>query len=137
LRGAGVAGYRLNPKYALVLEGTFAQDMPDVDDKVPRMGEGPVVTIADRSIIISEKFVDFIVKSAKETKIPHQLKRPLLGGTDAGRIHLQREGILSGVISIPCRYIHSPIGLASKKDVEGGKKLAEEVILNLQKGKYI
>ncbi|TFF99575.1 MAG: M42 family peptidase, partial [Promethearchaeota archaeon] len=47
-----------------------------------------------------------------------QHKKPLYGGTDAGRIAITRGGVRSAVVSVPCRYIHSPISLLVVKDIE-------------------
>jgi len=54
----------------------------------------------------------------------------MYGGTDAGKIHISREGVPSSVISVPCRYIHSPTSLLKLDDVENTIKLVDAFIRN-------
>ncbi|MBN1620513.1 M42 family metallopeptidase [candidate division WOR-3 bacterium] len=130
LRGAGVLGERINPKAALVLEGTGAADFPQEDEDLdlpsyPCLGKGVVVTLSDNSILVSRKLIDLIEKVAKEKKIKYQFKQPQIGGTDAGRIHISRKGIPCAIFSVPSRYIHSPVSIASLSDYRETLKLAE------------
>lgn len=119
LRGARAAAFRLSPKLALAIEGTIGADVPGVPEaKRPvRLGQGPAITLADRSIIVNPKFVRFLERVAEEEGIPYQHKLPLYGGTDAGAIHLERGGVLAGVVSVPCRYIHSPVSTLRPSDL--------------------
>ena len=83
--------------------------MPGIppERRVARQGCGPAITVADRSIIVSRKFVSTLENLAKKLNVPCQHKAPIYGATDAGEIHVSREGVLAGVLSVPCRYIHS------------------------------
>lgn len=118
LRGARVAAYDINPDVAFALEGTIADDLPKDKDTSPttEVGKGPAITFMDRSVIPDKRLVRLLVDTAEAHGIPYQFRRALGGGTDAGRIHLAREGIPSAVISVPCRYIHSPAALLSPED---------------------
>ncbi|MBN2362856.1 M42 family metallopeptidase [candidate division WOR-3 bacterium] len=121
LRGAGVIGERIDPKAAIVLEGTGAADFPPDDEELdlpsyPSLGKGAVVTLTDRSISVGKKMIDIIEKTAKENRIKYQFKQPQIGGTDAGRIHVSRKGIPCAIFSVPSRYIHSPVSIASLSD---------------------
>ncbi len=129
LRGAKTAAFQVQPTVALALEGTVAADTPGTPKhKNPtRMGRGPAVTVADRSIIVHPKLARFIEQTAKEMKIPCQIKTPSFGATDAGAIHLSGGGVLTGVISIPCRYIHSPNIVMNLDDFDHTVKLVTEV----------
>ncbi|HQM38145.1 MAG: M42 family metallopeptidase [Candidatus Bipolaricaulis anaerobius] len=120
LRGAKAAAYRIAPKLALALEGTIGADMPGVPEaKQPvRLGHGPAITLADRSITVKPKLARFLEKIADENGIGYQYKLPAYGSTDAGAIHLERGGILTGVVSVPCRYIHSPVSTLYLSDLE-------------------
>ncbi|MCD5408091.1 M42 family metallopeptidase [Candidatus Bipolaricaulota bacterium] len=120
LRGAKAAAYRIAPRLALALEGTIGADFPGVPQaKQPvRLGQGPAITLADRSIIVSPRLVRFLEETAEREGIPYQYKLPAYGGTDAGAIHLERGGILAGVLSVPCRYIHSPVSTLFLSDLE-------------------
>jgi len=125
LRGARTAAYQINPDIAIALEGTIGADMPGVPahKRATTLGLGPAISVADRSIIVSPKLVQAIENVAEKEKIPWQHKKPLFGGTDAGAIHLMRGGILTGVISVPCRYIHSPLSLMRLDDFENTVRL--------------
>jgi endoglucanase len=125
LRGAKVAAYRVAPKLALALEGTIGADMPGVPEaKQPvRLGHGPAITLADRSITVTPRLARFLEKIADENRIPYQYKLPAYGSTNAGAIHLERGGILAGVVSVPCRYIHSPVSTLYLADLDATIKL--------------
>jgi putative aminopeptidase FrvX len=125
LRGAQVAAYAVEPDVAFALEGTICDDMPKKKDVSPttELGAGPAITIMDRSFIADRDLVKLLVETAKELSIPYQFKQPGLGGTDAGAIHLAKEGIPSVTVSVPCRYIHSPVCLLSLEDFENTVRL--------------
>lgn len=125
LRGARAAAFRIGPKLALALEGTIGADIPDVPEaKQPvRLGQGPAITLADRSITVNPKLVRFLERVAEKERIPYQYKLPAYGSTNAGPIHLERGGTLAGVVSVPCRYIHSPISTLLLSDLEATIKL--------------
>ncbi|MHA1713023.1 MAG: M42 family metallopeptidase [Candidatus Ranarchaeia archaeon] len=118
-RGAATGAYTLQPDVAIAVETTTAADVPNVapKDNPTSLGQGPAVTIADRSLIAHPRVVQQLIKVAESHNLPWQYKKPLTGGTDAGKIHLVRGGIPSGVVSIPCRYIHSPVSVLSPVDL--------------------
>ncbi|MEW6685291.1 MAG: M42 family metallopeptidase [Candidatus Edwardsbacteria bacterium] len=134
LRGARVAGFSVEPDIAFALEGTAAGDAPQKKDLSPAtiLGRGPAITTMDRSIICDKELVELLVKTAEEKKIPYQFKRPGVGGTDVGRIHLAKEGAKGGVVAVPCRYIHSPVSLANKEDIDNTIKLMKETLKKLE-----
>ena len=72
--------------------------------------------------------LDKLKELANELKIPWQYKKPAYGGTDAGRIAITRSGVRSAVVSVPCRYIHSPISLLELKDIERTCDLIEAFV---------
>ncbi len=127
LRGATVAARALNPDAAIVLECTTAFDLPnpsdDADDALRDshnpttiLGKGPALTLMDRSIIVSPKIVQFLRDTAAEENIPYQVKTRMGGGTDGGAIHMANGGVLTAVVSVPCRYIHTPLALMNRTD---------------------
>lgn len=127
LRGARIAAYRVSPQIAIAVDTTASAEWPIEKDlsQSPQIGKGPVITIADRSIICDTKLVSLLVETAKKNGIIHQFKKPMVGGTDAGPIHLTKEGIRAAVMSIAARYIHSPLSIASRKDIEAGIELLQ------------
>ena len=130
LRGAGTAAFSVDPDLALALDVTIAGDVPGVReyDTSVKMGKGPSLTVSDSGVITHPKIMRWILDTAAEEKIPIQLESGLLGSTDAARISLTRQGIPSGTISIPTRYIHSPVGILNLIDIENTAKLAAAAI---------
>lgn len=135
LRGARVAAHRINPDVAFALEGTMADDMPKKEDVSPatELGKGPAVTIMDRSFIPDKRLVRLLIDAAKANDIPLQFRRSTAGGTDAGAIHLTRTGVPSVTVSIPCRYIHSPVAVMSLKDFDHAVSLMKAALVALPK----
>ncbi|MGQ9625911.1 MAG: M42 family metallopeptidase [Anaerolineae bacterium] len=133
LRGARVAAYAIEPDAAFVLESTVCDDLPKKKDTSPgtRMGKGPAITIADRAFIAAKGLVKLLVETAETEGIPYQFKQPNVGSTDAGAIHLAREGVPTAAVSIPTRYIHSPASLLSLKDFENTLKLMRAALSRL------
>ena len=135
LRGATIAAFQLYPDVGIALDVTVAGDVPGVKEvEAPaKIRAGPALTVADAGLITHPKVLRLFIDSAEENKIPYQLETGLRGTTDAARIALTREGVPSGVISIPTRYIHSPASLLSLKDVENAVKLAVAAVKNVAK----
>jgi len=106
------------PVLALAVEGTIGADMPGIaeESQPTRLGRGPALSVADRSIVVSPKVVRLLEKLADEGGIPYQYKLPTYGSTDAGAIHLSRSGLPTVSISVPGRYGHSPVMLARLED---------------------
>ncbi len=130
LRGARIAGYRLKPDCALAIEVTSANDQPSDREKnrSPLLRRGPVITITDQSVFCDRDLTEKIIAVAEAENIPYQLKPPMVGGTDAGSVHLQHTGIKSAVISLPARYIHSPCAIATYSDLRLMNRLLPKVI---------
>ncbi len=135
LRGAGAAAFRVDPDLAIALDVTIAGDTPGVRefDTTVKMGKGPALTITDSGLITSSKILQWLTSSAEDGKIPFQIEAGLMGSTDAARISLTRQGIPCGNISIPTRYIHSPVGMLNLKDIENSAKLTVAAIKNAAK----
>jgi endoglucanase len=134
LRGARVAAFAVEPDVAFALEGTVCDDSPKKKDVSPttRLGEGPAITIADRSFIADKRLVDLLIETARENRIPYQIKQPMVGGTDAGRIHITKEGIPSVAVAVPTRYIHTPVSLFDLKDFENTVALMTKALPRLR-----
>jgi putative aminopeptidase FrvX len=135
LRGARVAAYAANPALAFILECTAADDLPSLDDDAPegfpRLGNGPAITIMDRSFIADRRLVDLLVTTAETESIPHQFKRPGIGGTDAGAVHQARAGVPAVAVSVPARYIHAPAAILDLADFWNTVKLMEATLQRL------
>lgn len=114
LRGAKVASYNINPDFCYVLESTTCLDFPTVplNKKVTKVGSGPALTIADRTTYANKQLNEKFAENAEK----YQYKLSPMGGNDAGAIHL--NGIKTSSVSIPARYIHSPVSVVSFEDVK-------------------
>ena len=127
LRGARTAAHRINPDIALVIEATTCSNVHGFEkhEQVTQMNGGAAVTFMDRTTIVNRDFCKWLYALAEKNGIKVQYKCSTSGGNDAGRIHLQRCGIKTASISVPCRYLHSPCSIASMEDIKSVKKLAE------------
>jgi putative aminopeptidase FrvX len=133
LRGARVAAYAVDPDCAIALEGTIADDLPKKKDVSPtsQLGAGPVISLMDHSFIAHPGMLRHMLAVAEEKGIPHQFKQPGIGGTDAGAIHLTKEGVPSLAVAVPCRYIHAPVALLNLKDLDNTVALVRETLRTL------
>ncbi len=132
LKGARTSSFGIAPDIGIAVDVTHAT-MPGVSsDEVPiKIGEGPVLGVGATA---NPKVYRHIMEVAKKKKIPLQIEaNPSWSGTDADIIQLARDGVATAVISIPERYMHSPVELISKKDVNNTIKLIKEALKNIGK----
>jgi putative aminopeptidase FrvX len=128
LKGARTSAYALDPDCAIATDVTIPGDHPGIEmkDAPVEMGKGPVITIVDssgRGLIANRKVVSWLKTAADENSIPVQLEVGSGGTTDATAIHLTKGGIPSTTISIPSRYIHSPVEVIDCRDLEAAVRL--------------
>jgi len=125
MKGATVATNRVQPDLAFVLEGTIASDVPNVPPHkhVTELGRGPAIRVMDRTVIVQEKLLEYMINIAEENKIKYQLQLSPTSGTDAAEISIRGKGAPVGIISVPSRYIHTPSSLAKIGDIEETIKL--------------
>ncbi len=83
---------------------------------------------AGRGIIVSGKVKELIFSAAKENNIKYQVDVVEGGMTDGAVIYMNREGVLTGVLSVACRYIHAPSGVFHMDDVDAAINLAVKVL---------
>ena len=128
LRGAKCAAFSIEPDFAIVVETTTAADIPNVsqDKKVCFVGEGAVISFMDRRTIYDKQLVD-VAMSCTDGDIKVQLKQAVAGGNDAGAIQTSKGGVRTLAVSLPCRYLHSPCGLISAKDLNSAQAVIASV----------
>ncbi len=138
LVGAGPASYTIKPDYALIIEGTVCHEEPKLEShQIPtKLGLGPAISIMDRTTIFDSSFRKTIVEIAEKNKIPYQYRKTNMGGNDAGKIHTANTGCISGGISIPTRYIHSPSSLMSKVDYDNTLALLLAILKEYKEDKF-
>lgn len=134
LRGARTSAYGISPDVGIAIDVTFATDFPSVEKKKIgdiKIGGGPVIA---RGPNINHKVFNLLVKTAKEEKILYQIEgQPRGTGTDANVMQLTKAGVATGLVSIPNRYMHTPVELINLKDLENIAKLICGFILRLNK----
>lgn len=130
LRGAKTSAYSINPDVGIAVDVTSTGDTPKARTMAVKLGAGPAIKVKDGSVICHPKVKDLMIDRAEDIDIPYQMEVLEWGGTDAGAIHLTREGIPSGAVSIPCRYVHSANEMVDEKDLENGVKLLVKILEN-------
>jgi putative aminopeptidase FrvX len=119
LFGARTSAFELRPDIAIAVDVTHATDAPGVDEKelgVHPLGSGPVI---GRGSTLSPKVFDLLVETAEAEAIEYSIAASGRStGTDADAIQIARSGIPTGLVSIPLRYMHSPVEMVDLQDVE-------------------
>ncbi len=132
LRGAMTSAYKVTPDIGISLDVTIAYDYPSGSNET-KLGKGPCLVVTDSSMIGHVGLRKYVMNLCKELNIPYQLSYLNRGGTDAGKIHLNKEGCPSIAICIPCRYLHSHTSIIHEDDYNNTVKLITEIIKRLDK----
>lgn len=131
LRGAKTAAYGIDPEYAIVVDVTSACDWQGAAKTGSAvLGGGAAIKVMDTSVICHPEMVDKLSALATEKEIKAQMDVLTKGGTDAGVIHQNRLGVITGGVSIPCRYPHTPTSMVELADVESCIKLMTTFVEN-------
>ena len=132
-RGAKTITYLVEPDACIVLEVDIAGDVPGIkpSEALTKMGKGPGLITYDASMIPNQPFKELVILTAQQAQIPLQLSQVNGGGTDAGRIHINKQGCPCVVVTIPTRHIHSHVGILSLEDVEKTILLIIELLKRL------
>ncbi len=140
VRGGRVIGGTIKPDVYIAVEGTAAGEGPPSwigRDASPstELGKGPALSILDHSHIADPAWFEFVQAVAVEERIPHQFKRYLTGGTESSVVQRSMAGVRVVTVSVPVRYIHSPVGILDKGDYRNLKRLIAAVIRRLEEFK--
>ncbi len=133
LRGAKTSSFGIDPQVGIAVDVGFATDVPGVEKKQwgdSKLGGGPMLQKnADINPVLLKKFLD----TAKKKRIPFQLEcgHRASGGTDTAMIQLNRSGVATALVSIPNRYMHTPVEMCDLRDAEHAAKLIAETVLTL------
>ena len=132
-RGAAAGAYTTTPDIAVILETTTAGDICGVEgeQRACALGDGPVISYMDRGTVYDHDLYQLAMDTAGENGIPAQTKTLVAGGNDASSI--QRTGAGSRVLAIsaPTRYLHSPVDVLDRNDVENMRKLLNVLLPKL------
>lgn len=134
LRGAGVAAAQLDPDIAIIFEATTAADLAGSAgaERCCELGKGAVISFMDGRTIYDKALYDLAVSLCTAQDIPWQTKTKIAGGNDAGAIQSAGRGARVLAVSVPCRYLHSPLSVIRYPDAEACEKLAFAMISALQ-----
>lgn len=134
LRGAGVAANTAAPEFAVVIEATTAADVAGCKgtDAVCQLGNGAVISFMDGRTIYDAALYQKAADTAQQLGIPWQTKTRIAGGNDAGAIQSAAGGVRVLAVSIPCRYLHSPVSVVKLSDAEACEQLAAALIPMIQ-----
>jgi endoglucanase len=132
LRGARTSAFGIDPQAGIAIDVGHATDTPGVEKT--RAGDfacnkGPIVC---RGANINPVLYEMIVDAAKKAKIAIQIEGTPGGtGTDANAIQINRAGVAAGLVSVPCRYMHSPCEVISLKDLDQASDLLAALLLRM------
>ena len=138
MKGARGSEVAIEPNVALALDVCVATDFPGAESTHMdiKLGKGPAITIVDasgRGLIATKNVVRWLKETAEKNDIPYQLEVAEGGTTDATAIQLTKAGIPSGVVSIPARYIHSPVEVVDMRDMENSANLVAKALERAEK----
>jgi len=118
-KGAKPVTYSIDPQAALIIETTTAADTPLAAEKgrICELKSGPAISFMDGGTVYDREYYCKAFGLAAENNIPCQPKSGVVGGNDAGSVHVSREGVRTLAVNIPCRYLHSANCVAAKQDI--------------------
>ena len=132
LRGPHTSAFGVDPLIAVAVDVTFTSDHPQTSKH--EIGEialngGPVITIGGHS---NPRVYHILVTAADEAGIAYQIDPQASGtGTDTDVIQVSRAGVATGLVSIPCRYLHTGSEIVSLKDIDEIAELLSRFVLAL------
>ena len=133
LRGAKTSAFGIDPQVGIAVDVTFATDCPTIEKKQNGevvVGGGPVIA---RGPNMNNKLVNALVKTAKDHEVAYQIcAEGRITGTDANMIQVNRSGVATGLVSIPNRYMHSPVEVISLKDIDAAADLLARFLESLE-----
>jgi len=128
-RGAVTGAYGVNPDYAVAVDVTFASTPDTKKGETMELRQGAAIGVGPN---MNRKITNTLIDIAKEYKIPYQLE--VMGGntgTDGWVIQISREGVSTGLVSLPIRYMHSPVETLDLSDAEAVVNLLTEFAMKL------
>ena len=133
LRGTRPARFNVDVDMGIALEGTASNDLGVVDDhyKVTVVGKGIAISFMDRTSIGNVKLFTALRDTAEANGIPYHIKNYPSGGNNASCMQTGKGPIPTCVLSVPCRYIHSPSSVAKFSDIDCQYKLLDAYLKTL------
>lgn len=129
-RGAKPSSFTVMPDYAIALDVTPAPACGNPNHLTVKSGDGAAIKIKDSSVICSPKMVDRLTQLAKDNKIKYQYEVLLAGGTDTSAMQVAGAGAHACCISLPTRYVHTPVETIDIDDLNACMELLKAFIEN-------
>jgi putative aminopeptidase FrvX len=133
--GSRTSAFAHEPDVAIVVDLTFATDQPGIElGQLTKhtLGSGPVIA---RGTTLHPLVFELLYEAGEEEGIEFSVESLGKGtGTDADAIHLSRSGIPTGLVSVPCRYMHSPVEMVSLDDIDAAARLIAAFARRLKPG---
>ncbi len=133
LRGAQTSTFGVDPLIGIAVDVTHATDCPTIDQRQEgdvKLGGGPVI---ERGPNVNPRLFDRLVSTAEAAQMPYQVTAHGRGtGTDANAIQLSRAGVVTGLVSIPNRYMHSAVETIALRDLDAAADLLAGFAAGLQ-----
>lgn len=123
VRGAVTAAFGVDPEIGLAVDVTPAADTPAPRPGEIALGKGPAIKIKDAGMLSDPRLVQWMTRIAEKKRIPYQREILLGGSTDARAIQINRSGVISGALSLPVRYVHSPSEMVDHTDLQNAVQL--------------
>ncbi|MGL4183534.1 MAG: M42 family metallopeptidase [Metamycoplasmataceae bacterium] len=135
-RGAKTASSIINPDVAIAIDTCASHDTFQAKEGIQKLGAGVALRYMDASTMMDPKLTSWILDLAKKKNIPTYKYIAQGGGTDAAALQYASNGVATITLSIPQRYLHSPLGACDINDIENTIKLIEEIVLNLDREEF-
>ena len=144
-RGAQTSANYVKPDVAFAVDVSTSNDLPHSPVDGMFLGCGPAISVMDGGTIAHTGLFEFVENLANENKIPLAYDMETAGGTDASRIHMTNDGVITLTVSLACRYYHSHVSMINYNDyvnavellVKTIKSLDKEALIALKESKYM
>ena len=133
LRGAHTATFGIDPTVGIAVDVGHGTDYPGADERVAgsiKLGAGPILVIGANVNLKLGRIMTATAERAGLAVQKHAIGRAT--GTDANAMQIARAGIATALISLPCRYMHTPVEVVSKPDLVNAARLIAETVLAIR-----
>jgi len=132
LRGAKASAFGVAPDVGIAIDVSFATDCPEIEKKElgdVKLGQGPILS---RGANINPRLFQMLTETARDKEIPFQVEAAARAtGTDANAIQVNRDGVAAALVSVPLRYMHTPVEVLAEVDLDSTVKLLAEVVCRI------
>ncbi|ADE20009.1 M42 family metallopeptidase [Mycoplasma crocodyli] len=135
-RGAKTSIMLIDPQIAFAIDTGASHDTPNCITGVPKLGNGVAVLVKDSGTLMDPLLVENVMEVARQNNIPAYKYIAEGGGTDAANLQFGKGGVATLTLSIPQRYLHSPIGSCSLIDIQAVVDLGTEFAKSMNTSKY-